>query len=82
MRLVYLFILILSMSSVSPSNDWPMFMHDLQRTGSALGAAPDTAYLLWEYDAETPMAASPVEADGKVFRAARGKMVALQADTR
>lgn len=70
----------LSIGSELP-DDWPMFKHDLQHTGSALCAAPDTTHLLWEYDAKAPIAASPVVVNGTVFLTARGKMVALQAET-
>jgi len=70
----------IGMSSESP-NDWPMFMHDPEHTGTASCAAPDTAFILWEYDTGVPVAASPVVVGDTVFLAAHGEMIALQIDT-
>lgn len=82
MKKMLLVVLILSSNMSSEvSQSWPMFMHDPQHTGFAACAAPDTVYLSWVYDAQAPIAASPIIIDGTVFLAARGKMVALQAET-
>ncbi|MGD2250886.1 MAG: PQQ-binding-like beta-propeller repeat protein [Candidatus Methanofastidiosia archaeon] len=81
MRYLFFFVLILSISSVNTIDDWPMFQHDLQHTGSVTCAAPDTAYLMWVSNVESPIATSPVISEGNIYLAALGKMTALEADS-
>lgn len=61
--------------------DWPMFMHDLQHTGCSSSSAPDSLYLLWEYDTGQRLFGSPVVSNGTVYQVGRGYLFALRADT-
>jgi outer membrane protein assembly factor BamB len=81
MRLVWIFILILAISSLQSVEDWPMYQHDPQHSGCSLCPAPDTAYVLWTYDAGAPIIASPVVVGNTAYLVALGKIVALKADT-
>jgi outer membrane protein assembly factor BamB len=58
-----------------------MHQHDPQHSGCSLCPAPDTTYVLWTYDAGSPIIASPVVVGNTVYLPALGKMVALKADT-
>lgn len=52
----------------SRGNDWwPMFRHDLTRTGFSTSNAPDTKELLWSYQIDYFISSSPVVAHGRAY---------------
>ena len=67
--------------STSDIDWWPMFGHDLARSGYSTSKAPNTKELLWKFDAGNPIYSSPTVADGKVFISSHGepKMFCLNA---
>jgi outer membrane protein assembly factor BamB len=81
MKLEWIFIFVLIISSQQSDEEWPMYQHDPQHSGYSLCPAPDTAYVLWTYDAGAPIIASPVVVGNTVYFPALGKMVALNTDT-
>ncbi|MGC1120046.1 MAG: PQQ-binding-like beta-propeller repeat protein [Candidatus Methanofastidiosia archaeon] len=81
MKLEWIFIFVLTISSLQSDGEWPMYQHDPQHSGYSACPAPDTAYVLWTYDAGSPIIASPVVVGNTVYFPALGKMVALKADT-
>ena len=81
MRLGLIFIFVLIISSLENNEEWPMYQHDLQRSGCSPCPAPDTVYVLWTYDAGAPIIASPVVVENTVCFPTIGKMVALKAET-
>jgi outer membrane protein assembly factor BamB len=52
-----------------PRHEWPMFKHDLKRTGYSPSKAPDTALIVWEtrIPGATKFWSSPCIADGKLY---------------
>ena len=69
-------------SNVSEEDtDWPMFMHDLFNTGYSPSAAPDSLYLLWEFDIGERLFGSPVVSHGTVYQVGRGSLFALDLET-
>jgi len=58
-----------SMSASNSGEGWPMFRHDLKRTGHSASKAPDSAFVRWE--SKVPRAAkfwsSPCVAGGKLY---------------
>ncbi len=54
-------------AGIPPSDEWPMFHHDLSLSGCTTSEAPDTAYVQWTYDTGVPIDSSPAVADEKVF---------------
>jgi len=60
---------------------WPMFHHDLRRTGYSTSTAPITNYTLWSYVTIGPWDSSPVVADGVVYVVSGRMMYALNLTT-
>ena len=56
-------------------SDWRMFGHDLTRTGSAKGEAPESNFTLWRYATEEPFISSPVVRKGSVYIGSKDKNV-------
>jgi outer membrane protein assembly factor BamB len=54
-------------SGSSSTDDWPMFHHDLQRSGYSTSTAPNTNQTLWSYTVGWDTSSSIVVADGKVY---------------
>jgi outer membrane protein assembly factor BamB len=81
MKLKWIFIFVLIISSQQSDGEWPMYQHDPQHSGYSPCPAPDTTYVLWTYDAGSPIIASPVVVGNTVHLPALGKIVALKADT-
>lgn len=52
-------------------NDWPMFRHDLNHTGTTDSGSADLATLLWNYTTGAPVYSSPAVVDGCVFFGSR-----------
>ena len=53
---------------VSASDDWPMFHHDLTRTGYSTSIPSATSNtVLWNFTANTVVSASPTVVDGRVY---------------
>ncbi len=46
---------------------WPMFRHDLQRSGYSTSNAPDTDNVLWNYTIGFRIFSSPAVVDGRVY---------------
>lgn len=68
--------------STTPINtNWPMFMHDLHNTGYSPSDAPDSRYLLWEFDTKQRLFGSPVVYNGTVYQVGRGFLFALDSET-
>ena len=54
-------------SSVSTTDWWPMFQHDLSHSGYSTSTAPETNNVLWDYTTGNEVRSSPAVADGKVY---------------
>ena len=54
-------------SASSSSDDWPMFHHDLTRTGYSTSTAPTTSAILWNYTTGQVVWASPAISNGYVY---------------
>lgn len=61
--------------------DWPMFMHDLHNTGYSSSAAPDSSFLVWEFDTEQRLFGSPVVHSGILYQVGCGTLFALDCET-
>ncbi|MBU7023944.1 MAG: PQQ-binding-like beta-propeller repeat protein, partial [Theionarchaea archaeon] len=81
MKLALIIIVLLSVCSTETCENWPMYQHDPQHSGYSSCLAPDTAHVLWTYDAGAPIIASPIVVGNMVYFPALGKMVALKADS-
>lgn len=46
---------------------WPMFRHNLNRTGYTDSPAPDNNQTMWTYQTGGPVYSSPAVVDGKVY---------------
>ncbi len=66
-----LVLLVLSTAGLPWSNNWPMFKHDLTRTGRNLGAGPLSPHLIWKYATDsgvfTGSYSSPAVVDNIVY---------------
>jgi outer membrane protein assembly factor BamB len=73
--LVYVLLVLTSLCFLPPvaqaSDDWSMFRHDLNRTGSTDGGSADSAMLLWNYSTNGPIHGSPAIVNGSVFFGSR-----------
>ncbi len=68
--------------SVSASDEWPMFRHDLQRTGTSTSNVPDASEVKWFYNASTEIDSSPAVVNGRVtVGVSDGTILALNATT-
>lgn len=52
--------------STGVENEWPMFRHDLQRTGYSTSTAPNTNAIKWFYNATSEIDSAPAVANGRV----------------
>ena len=59
----------IELSEVDPpsSYSWPMFRHNLNRTGYTESPAPINNQTIWTYQTEGPVYSSPAVVDGKVY---------------
>ncbi|KYK24543.1 hypothetical protein AYK25_06205 [Thermoplasmatales archaeon SM1-50] len=58
----------ISKSSTTLDADWwPMFRHDLHRSGYSTSSAPMTNFTLWTYTTNNQIVSSPAVVDGKVY---------------
>jgi outer membrane protein assembly factor BamB len=68
-------------SSVSTTDWWPMFRHDLSHSGYSTSTGPETNNVLWEYAIGNSMS-SPAIVDGKVYIGSESnRMYCLDANT-
>ena len=65
----------------SVGTDWDCFKGTSERTSSSDTPAPDTLYVLWKAEIGSPLYASPVVKNGKVFQAAMDEIVCIDFDT-
>ena len=65
-----------------PTTDpWPMYRHDLTRTGTTTSAAPNTNNTLWIFDAGNTYISPPLIVDGKVIFNRNTQVLALDETT-
>jgi len=67
MLLVGMLALAFKVKPVAAVDWWPMFRHDLSRTGYSTSTAPNTNNTLWNYTTGSAVHSSPAVADGKVY---------------
>jgi outer membrane protein assembly factor BamB len=65
----------------SSTDWWPMFHHDLTHSGYSTSYGPESNTILWTFQTETLILASPTVVDGKVFIGSGNKYYCLDADT-
>ncbi|RLI83921.1 hypothetical protein DRP07_02770 [Archaeoglobales archaeon] len=59
-------VILILLTGISQSSDWPMFQHDLGHTGYTDEKVPDKLELIWSYETRGYVS-SPAVANGKVF---------------
>lgn len=65
--LLLVFVQTYSLAQAAP-NDWPMFQHDISRSGSTyIGDATDSARLLWTFQTNASVWSSPIIIDGYAY---------------
>ena len=65
-------------NSIEDPDSWPMFRHDLQRTGYSAFTSPDTNEIKWFYNTTMEIDSSPAVADGRVIvGVSNGNVLAL-----
>jgi len=65
-----------------PQTNWPIFRGDNNFSGNAKGSLPDSLQLLWKFQTEDEISASPVVMDGKVYFASLdGKLYCADAES-
>ena len=71
-----------SQQSRNLSTDWwPVFHHDLAHSGYSNSLAPDTCHVVWVYQTDILILASPVVADGNVYIGSNHTYYCLNAST-
>jgi eukaryotic-like serine/threonine-protein kinase len=71
-------------ASAQPDNSdsWPMFKHDLQRTGYSTSTVPDTNAIKWIYNTTVEITSSPAISNGRlVVGVSNGDILALNSTT-
>jgi len=65
-----------------PPEQWPLFRHDLQRSGYSNSTGPNTNSKLWNYTTGSAIYSSPAVVDGKVYIGSQdGNLYCLEALT-
>jgi len=60
---------------------WPMFHHDLTRSGYSTSYAPARNFTLWTYDVEIGVSSSPAVVAGKIYLGSDDTVYCLNAST-
>jgi outer membrane protein assembly factor BamB len=69
-------------SGAVTGDDWPMFRHDLQRTGYSTSTAPDTSAIKWFYNTTSEIDSAPAVANGRVIvGVSNGNVLAVNSTT-
>ncbi len=72
----------ISNSKIIQQTNWPIFRGDNNFSGIAKGSLPDSLQMLWKFQTEDEISASPVVMNGKVYFASlNGKLYCADANT-
>ena len=69
-------------NAFSSGDEWPMFRHDLQRTGYSTSTAPNTNAIKWFYNTTSEIDSAPAVANGRVIVGiSNGNILAVNSTT-